>query len=82
MLAWDFFHVDCAVTLQRIYVFFVLEVPSRSVHLLGDHPTNTDRSSPDNTTGSSFGLDTAEAYPVTTNYRLTTLDVMATCVRG
>jgi len=38
-----------------------------------DHPTNTDRSSPDNTTGSSFGLGTAEAYPVTTNYRLTTL---------
>src|SRR5205085_1485886 len=26
---------NCAVTLQRIYVFFVLEVPSRSVHLLG-----------------------------------------------
>ena len=35
MLACDFFHVDCAVTLQRIYVFFVLEVPNRSVHLLG-----------------------------------------------
>ncbi len=35
MLACDFFHVDCAVTLQRIYVFFVPEVPSRSVHLLG-----------------------------------------------
>jgi putative transposase len=35
MLACDFFHVDCAVTLQRIYVFFVLEVLSRSVHLLG-----------------------------------------------
>jgi transposase InsO family protein len=35
MLACDFFHVDCAVTLTRIYVFFVLEVPSRSVHLLG-----------------------------------------------
>jgi putative transposase len=35
MLACDFFHVDCAVTLQRIYVFFVLEVPSRSVYLLG-----------------------------------------------
>jgi transposase InsO family protein len=35
MLACDFFHVDCAVTLERIYVFFVLEVPSRSVHLLG-----------------------------------------------
>ena len=27
-LACDFFHVDCALTLQRIYVFFVLEVPS------------------------------------------------------
>ncbi len=32
MLACDFFHVDCAVTLKRIYVFFVLEVGSRSVH--------------------------------------------------
>ncbi|MCA1708436.1 MAG: integrase core domain-containing protein, partial [Actinobacteria bacterium] len=41
MLACDFFHVDCAVTLQRIYVFFVLEVPSRSVHLL-DTTTNPD----------------------------------------
>ncbi|MGH3599501.1 MAG: hypothetical protein ACRDQH_04360 [Pseudonocardiaceae bacterium] len=35
MLACDFFHVDCAVTLQRVYVFFVLEVPRRSVYLLG-----------------------------------------------
>ncbi|HET9255385.1 MAG TPA: transposase [Pseudonocardiaceae bacterium] len=35
MLACDFFHVDCAVTLQRIYVLFLLEVGSRSVHLLG-----------------------------------------------
>jgi putative transposase len=41
MLACDFFHVDCAVTLQRIYVFFVLEVASRSVHLLGT-TTNPD----------------------------------------
>jgi transposase InsO family protein len=38
MLACDFFHVDCAVTLQRIYVFFVLEVGNRSVHLLGATP--------------------------------------------
>jgi hypothetical protein len=26
MLTCDFFHVDCALTLQRLYVFFVLEV--------------------------------------------------------
>jgi transposase InsO family protein len=41
MLACDFFHVDCAVTLQRIYVFFILEVATRSVHLLG-RTTNPD----------------------------------------
>ncbi|MDQ3762619.1 MAG: integrase core domain-containing protein [Actinomycetota bacterium] len=41
MLACNFFHVDCAVTLQRIYVFFVLEVGNRSVHLLGT-TTNPD----------------------------------------
>ena len=41
MLACDFFHVDCAVTLQRIYVFFVVEVGNRSVHLLGT-TTNPD----------------------------------------
>ncbi|SDZ49055.1 Integrase core domain-containing protein [Saccharopolyspora shandongensis] len=35
MLACDFFHVDCAATLKRVYVFFVLEVGSRYVHLLG-----------------------------------------------
>jgi len=26
MLAVGFFHVDCAITLKRIYVFFALEV--------------------------------------------------------
>jgi putative transposase len=35
MLACDFFHVDCAVTLQRIYVFLVIEIHSRHIHILG-----------------------------------------------
>jgi hypothetical protein len=32
MLAADFFHVDCAVTLQRLYCLFVIEVGSLRPH--------------------------------------------------
>jgi transposase InsO family protein len=34
-LACDFAHVDCAVTLKRVYLFFVIELKTRYVHPLG-----------------------------------------------
>src|SRR2546429_3390333 len=33
--ATDFFHVDCAVTLQRVYCLFIIEAGSRYVHIPG-----------------------------------------------
>ena len=41
MLAVDYFHVDCAITLKRIYVFFALEVRTRYVHILGTTSQST-----------------------------------------
>jgi putative transposase len=35
MWAVDFFHVDCAVTLRRLYILFALEVGNRYPHVLG-----------------------------------------------
>ena len=41
VVACDLFHVDCALTLKRVYVFFVMEVATRFIHLLGT-TTNPD----------------------------------------
>jgi hypothetical protein len=45
-VACDFAHVDCAATLQRPYLFFVIELETRYVHLLGLTAHRTRRGPP------------------------------------
>jgi putative transposase len=46
MLATDFFHVDCAVTLRRRYCLFVMEATPATCSSSGSSPTRTGRGPP------------------------------------
>jgi putative transposase len=54
MLASDFFHVDRALTLQRLYVFFAVGLESRYVHVLGITANRTGHGPPSRPATSSW----------------------------
>jgi hypothetical protein len=60
MLAVDFFQVDCAGSLQRLYCFFVIEVSSQYAHILGV------TANPDGhwTGGHAFAVSAITARPI------------------
>jgi hypothetical protein len=54
-LACDFFHMELA-NLQRVYVFFVMDVRNRFVHILSVMPYPTGESGRCRPPGSSHGV--------------------------
>jgi hypothetical protein len=46
MLAVDFFHVDCAITLKRIYVFFALRLAAATYTSSGQRATRREPGPP------------------------------------